>query len=181
MLPWILGRGLGLAAYLSLTALTVVGLWLRHPWRTRVTVPRPEALLRAHAALAAATLLVLAGHIVALVLDPWAGVHWVGAAVPGRSGYRPFAVALGTVSVYLAVIVAGTAALAGRIVRRAWLPVHRVALAVFATAWLHGVLAGSDAGRLTVMYVATGAIVGVVAATRRVATAPAPLLAGERT
>ena len=35
MLPWILGRSLGVATYLSLTAMVVLGLWLRHPWRAR--------------------------------------------------------------------------------------------------------------------------------------------------
>ncbi len=41
MLPWILGRGLGVAAYVSLTAMVVLGLWLRHPWRARFRRPSP--------------------------------------------------------------------------------------------------------------------------------------------
>ena len=173
MLPWVLGRGLGVAAYLSLVSLTLMGLWLRHPWRLRWRRPLPEAQLRVHAALAALTLVLLAGHIVALVLDSYAGVGLVGAAVPAASTYRPFAVALGTVSVYLGLLVGLSAALAGRIARRAWLPLHRLASGVFALTWLHALLAGSDTPRLGWLYLVTGAAVVGLALTRRLAPSPA--------
>lgn len=169
MLPWILGRGLGWAAYACLVAATCLGLWLRHPWRRRWRHPRPESQLRVHAVLAAFAGVLLAGHVVALVLDRYAGVGLAGALVPGSSTYRPVPVALGTVAAYLGLLVGATAALAGRLVGRAWLPVHRVAAAVFALAWLHGILAGSDSGRLAVVYVATGAVVAVLAVTRHAA------------
>ena len=170
MLPWILGRGLGIAAYLSLTVLTCLGLWLRHPWRSRTGAGAPAKLLRVHAVLAAATGMLIVGHIVALVLDRYAGVGVAGAVVPGQSGYRPFAVALGTLSIYAGVLVGGTAALAGRLFGRAWRPVHRLAFAVFGLAWLHGLLAGSDSLRLHLMYVATGASVVVLGASSRLAS-----------
>jgi predicted ferric reductase len=172
MLPWILGRGLGIAAYLSLVALTLLGLWLRHPLRLRWRRPAPEAQLRVHAALASLTLVLLAGHIVALVMDRYAGVGVVGAAVPTASSYRPFAVALGTVSVYLGLLVGASAALAGTLVRRAWLPLHRLASVVFALTWLHAILAGSDTSRLGWLYLATGAAVAGLALSRRITPAP---------
>ena len=144
MLPWVLGRGLGIAGYLCLVALTAAGLWLRHPWRIRWRRPAVEAQLRLHAVLAALTLVLVAGHVVALVLDTYAGVGVTGAVVPGAASYRPLATALGTVSVYLGLLVGVTAALAGRIFGRAWLPVHRLAIGVLASVWMHAVLAGSD-------------------------------------
>jgi len=167
MLPWILGRGLGIAAYLSLTALTIFGLWLRHPLAQRWGWPAPVTRIRVHAVLAAATVVLILGHVVALVLDSFAGVGLRGALVPGASGFRPLAVALGTVSVYVALLVGATAALAGRLTGRMWRPIHRVALAVFGLAWAHGVLAGSDTPRLRLMYVVTGGLVVLVAVTRR--------------
>lgn len=167
MLPWVMGRGLGIAAYLSLTALTVLGLWLRHPWSQRWRRPSPTTRIRAHAVLASATIVLVIGHIVALVLDSFAGVGLTGALIPGRSGFRPFAVALGTVSVYLALLVAGSAALAGRLAGRAWRPIHRVAGLVFALSWAHGLLAGSDTPRLRLMYAVTGGVVMLLAISRR--------------
>lgn len=174
MLPWILGRGLGIAAYLCLVALTAAGLWLRHPWRLRWRRPAPEAQLRLHATLAALTLVLLLGHITALVLDRYAGVGLRGALLPAAASYRPFAVALGTVSVYVGLLVGLSAALAGTLVRRAWLPVHKLASVVFALTWLHAMLAGSDTARLAWLYLVTGAFVIGLALTRRLAPAPAP-------
>ena len=171
MLPWILGRGLGIAAYLSLTALTALGLWLRHPMAQRWQWPRPATRVRVHAVLAAATIVLVLGHVVALVLDSFAGVGLRGAVLPGGSGYRPFAVGLGTVSLYLAALVAASAALAGHVTGRAWRPIHQVALGVFGLAWGHGLLAGSDAPRLRLMYAVTGAVIAVMALTRRLVPA----------
>lgn len=169
MLPWVLGRGLGVAAYAALVALALFGLWLRHPWRLRRPILTPVAHLRIHALLAAATLVLVAGHIVALVLDKYAGVGLVGAVVPGRSGYRTTAVALGTLGVYVGLLVGVTAALAGRIIGRAWLPIHRLAVVAFGLVWMHGVLAGSDTSALRMMYAISGCAVVAMAITRRLA------------
>lgn len=172
MLPWVLGRGLGIAAYLSLAALTALGLWLRHPMAQRWHWPDPETRIRAHAVLAAATVVLVLGHVVALVLDSFAGVGMLGAIVPGASGFRPLAVALGTVSLYLALLVGASAALAGRLIGRVWQPIHRAALVVFGLAWAHGLLAGSDSSRLRLMYAGTGGVVALLAVTRRLVPAP---------
>src|SRR5450432_3297000 len=69
MLPWVLGRGFGVAAYLSLTGLTLVGLWLRHPWRLRCPRPSSQSLHVVHGVLAPLTLLLIIGHVVALAVD----------------------------------------------------------------------------------------------------------------
>ncbi len=166
MWPWIVGRGLGVAAYLDLTALVVVGTWFRHPWRLRRPLLHPAAQLRTHAALAAAGLALVAGHAVALVLDPYAGVGWVGAIIPGQAHYRPLAVALGTLGLYAGLVVGGSAALAGRIGRGSWQRVHRLAAVGFALVWLHGVLAGSDTPALRPMYLLTGLLVIGLTASR---------------
>lgn len=172
MLPWIVGRGLGIAGYLSLTALTVFGLWLRHPWRARLGRPAPETVLRVHAVLAPLTLVLIVGHVVALALDSYAGVGWTGVFVPGASAYRTLAVALGTLSLYFGALVGATAALAGRWRRLPWLPVHRVASTAFVAVWLHGVLAGSDTVVMLPIYTLTGLFTLAVWVTRRMAGRP---------
>jgi sulfoxide reductase heme-binding subunit YedZ len=169
MLPWILGRGLGIAAYLNLVALTLLGLWLRHPWRMQRPKVAPTAHLRTHAVLAAGTTVLIAGHVFALIVDSFAGVGLAGAFIPGRSGFKTAAVALGTIGLYLGVLVGGTAALAGRLGRRAWFPIHRLAVACFGLVWLHGVLAGSDTTALRLLYLISGAVVIAMWTSRRLA------------
>ena len=172
-LPWVIGRGLGVAAYLTLTSLVVLGLWLRHPWRLRVRGPSPDLYLRAHAVLAASTLALVIGHVAALMADPWAGVGIRGAVQPGGSTYRPVAVALGTIGVYGAALIALTTVLAGRI-GRIWRPVHLLGSAVFMAVFLHGILAGSDTTQLRLLYAGTGGLVALLATSRRLAHRPMP-------
>jgi hypothetical protein len=166
MLPWILSRGLGLAALLSLAALTGLGLWLHHPWRASISGVRPISWLRAHSALAATTVMLVVAHLTAIALDRYAHVGWLGALVPWRSAYRPSPVALGTLALWMIILVGASAGLAGVIGGGRWLAIHRMAWLSFAAAWLHGVTAGSDTARLRLIYLATGIAVTSVAATR---------------
>jgi hypothetical protein len=166
MLPWILGRGLGLAAFVSLGALTVLGLWVHHPWRLSTKGIKPITLLRVHSDMAATTVTLVIAHLTALALDPYAHVGWVGALVPWQSPYRPGPVALGTLALWMLVLVGVTAGLAGVIGGGRWLLVHRLGWTSFAAALLHGVTAGSDALRLRMIYLIAGILVGSVAITR---------------
>lgn len=169
MLPWILARAFGLAAYATLCLLVAVGIWFRHPWRVNWRVPGAESVLRLHGALAVATICLLCVHVLATALDRYAGVGWIGAFVPWRAVYRPTAVALGTLALYGIVLVGGTAALAGSVARRVWLPIHSLAAALFGVCLLHGLLAGSDSRALWWMYVVSGFVVVVLQTTRTVA------------
>jgi len=166
MLPWILSRGLGLAALVSLTALTGLGLWLHHPWKASMRAVRPVTWLRMHATLAAATVTLIAAHLTAIALDHYAHVGWVGAFVPWHSAYRPTGVALGTLALYMMLLVGATAGLAGVVGGRHWLSVHRLAWLSFVAAWLHGITAGSDSTRLRLVYLLTGVFVVAIAGTR---------------
>ena len=172
MLPWIVGRGLGIGAYLDLTLVVLLGIWFRHPWRVRRPVLHPAILIRGHSALAVACAVLVLGHVVAMVADSYARVGWVGALVPGESGYRGFAVALGTLSMYVGAVVGLSARLAGVLAGRWWLPLHRLALVAFALGWAHSVLTGSDLAALRPMFAITGTMVLLLAASSRLAAGP---------
>jgi len=174
MLPWIAGRSLGLGAVAALTVLTALGIWLRHPWRAARPIPSPEFALRAHAALAAAVLVLVAGHVTALALDKFANVGWLGTFVPGFSGYRTTPVALGVVAFWLMLLIAGSAGLAGRVGGSKWIVVHRLALPAYGLVWVHGVLAGTDSASLRPAYALGGAFIVVLAFTRFFASGSAP-------
>jgi len=173
MAPWILGRASGLCAYLLLVALVLFGLVLSHPARTRLRRPSTATRIRIHIALALFTLLATALHVVVLATDRWAGVGWSGALVPLGAAYRPAPVTLGLIGAWVGLLAGLSAALAGRLPRRLWWPIHKVAAVSLALIWTHGVLAGSDTPALLVMYVVTGAAVIGVAASRYLARTPA--------
>jgi hypothetical protein len=164
--PWLTGRALGIAAYLALTALVLLGIWMRHPWRLRRPVVHSETRLRVHATLASATIALVAGHVVSLASDKYAGVGWIGAIVPFKALYRPTAVALGVIAMLFMVLLFATARSAGRRGARHWLIYHRLASANFVLVWLHGVMAGTDTAVLRPLYVGTGGVVAFLAMTR---------------
>jgi len=175
--PWITGRALGIAGFISLSALVALGIWLRHPWRLRWPFMHSETRLRVHAALATATVALVAGHLVTLATDHYAGVGWSGALVPGLSRYRTFAVSLGVVALFFMVLLAVSARAAGRRGARHWSAIHRFALLTYVLVWFHGVLAGADTNALRGLYVTTATVIAVLAVTRygaARATAPSP-------
>ena len=164
--PWIVGRACGLAAYLALVVLVVFGMWLRHPWRHRFRWPHAEEQFRLHAAMGVAVVALVGAHILALVLDRYAGVKWLAVVVPWKASYRPTAVSLGVFALYGLMAVSLTARVGGRAVGRQWRRVHVVALPTFALVWFHGVSAGTDTPRLRMFYLITGLLVVAVAVTR---------------
>jgi hypothetical protein len=153
--PWIAARALGVTAYLLLAIQVAMGLFLSHPrnssaWRkTRQVLPWHELMT-----VFIGAFLVL--HVVLLAIDPYADVGWLGALVPGLSGYRPPAVAIGTVALYAMLVTAVTAKWARLLPAGWWLVIHRFAAVTFLLAWVHGVLAGTDGGALLPLYLATG-------------------------
>ena len=163
MLPWIVGRATGIGAFVALTALTLLGLLFRRPAGTNPKV-HPESILRLHVALGPALVALIVAHVGSLLADRYAGVGWAALVVPGSAGYRPGPVTYGMAAAWLVMVVAATAALAGRgLVGRRWAMAHRLAYPAFALTWVHGVLAGSDTTALRGLYIAAGLV--VVAAT----------------
>ena len=166
MAPWILGRAAGITSYLLLVALTLFGLVLSHPSRARWRRPSAATRIRAHVSLSVFTLVFTVLHIVVLATDKYAGVGWRGTFVPMASTYRPLPVTLGVIALYAGLAAGLTAALAGRISRRAWWPIHKVAIVSLVLVWAHGILAGIDTPAILTMYVVTGGLVVFVAVSR---------------
>lgn len=166
MAPWIVGRAAGLCSYVLLVALVIMGLLLSHPWRSRIRRPSSATRIRAHVTLAAFTLAFIALHIVALATDRYAGVGWWGALLPMHATYRPVATTLGVIALWAGLLAGVTAALAGRLPRRLWWPIHKVAAVALVLAWAHGVFGGGDTPALLALYLGSAAAVLVVAISR---------------
>ena len=95
--------------------------------------------------------------------------------VPFASSWRPTAVAVGVVAVWLLVGVEVTALAAKRFSRRWWRDVHIVSYGVFWAASIHGALAGTDASRALYTVTSIAALAAIVfAASYRVLTRDLP-------
>ncbi len=156
--PWVAARALGITAYLLLTLEVAAGVWLSHP-RNAGDPRTSRVVFPWHELLAVFTGAFLALHIVLLAVDPYAGVDWIGAFVPGFSQYRTVPVAIGTVALYALVITAVTAKWTRLLPAGWWLKAHRLAAFVFLAAWVHGVMSGTDSEALLPMYLITGGLV----------------------
>ncbi len=164
-LPWIIARATALAALILLAVLVAVGILMSHPVN-RTVWRQTKQMLVWHRYLTVFVVALVALHVAAIVLDLYAHVSLVGALVPGYAAYRTPAVALGTLSLYAMLLTALTASHAEKLPPKVWLYVHRGAILVFALAWTHGLLAGSDSIALRPLYLALAGLVVAAAATR---------------
>ena len=172
-LPWIVARGVGLTALVLLGVLVSLGILLSHPLN-RSAWRQTKELLVWHRYLWTFVIALIAVHVVAIVPDRYALVSLFGALVPGAAGYRALPVALGTISLYALLLTAGTAAYAQRLPPKVWLGIHRWGTVVFALAWLHGLLTGSDSLPLRPLYLFLMTVVALSAAVRYWMTLPKP-------
>lgn len=161
-LLWFASRGSGIVSLILLTAVTVLGLisvvrWQRPSWPRFLTADL-------HANLALLSVVFVAVHIVAAILDPFAQLGISAAVIPFASSYRPVWVGLGVISLYLFVAMIITSLLRERIGQRAWRAVHWVAYAAWPMAVLHGAGSGSDAFATWMLVIQIVCVVAVVVA-----------------
>ncbi len=84
------------------------------------------------------------------------------------ASYRPLRVALGVIALYLLLVVLVSSWLRRRIGYGVWRKLHALTFVIFALAFLHGVLSGSNSGMPWALglYLGTGAVVILLAAHR---------------
>jgi DMSO/TMAO reductase YedYZ heme-binding membrane subunit len=140
---WHLARGSGLVAFALVSASIAFGLTLS----TRLfgRRPAPAWLLDTHRWLGGLALTTTVLHIAALLADGYVQFDLVDVTVPFASPWRPGAVALGVIAVWLMVAIETTSWLMRRLPRRLWRAVHSSSLALFIAVVAHGWYAGSDA------------------------------------
>lgn len=147
MILWYLARAAGITAFACLSLATGLGALTARNGRD---IDRRVVWQYAHRAAALVGVTLIGLHIVTLVADSYAHVGLTG-LLPFGSGYRPLAVTLGVLALYLLAAVAVTGMLRGRMARsaagaRRWRYVHVSAYAAWALSAVHFLLAGTDTG-----------------------------------
>jgi hypothetical protein len=153
--PWIAARALGVTSYLLLGLEVALGLVLSHP-RNAERWHRTPQVFPWHQLVTVFVGAFLVLHVALLAIDPYAQVGIAGALLPGFSTYRPLPVAIGVIALYALIVTAVTATWTRLLPAGWWLRIHRLAAVAFLLVWVHAVLAGTDGGALTPLYLATG-------------------------
>jgi methionine sulfoxide reductase heme-binding subunit len=158
---WNLARASGFIAYGLLAMTMLLGLSVK----TRVLgkLVKPANVVDTHRVLSLLALSMIALHGVALVLDPVVEISPFDLAVPGLVDYRPLWVAFGIVAAYLAIAVHASFSLRKKIGAKNWRRLHWLTYAVFLSATVHGITAGTDTTEgwaLAIYGLLVGSVVG---------------------
>lgn len=139
---WYLARSAGIVAVAMLVASMIWGILLT----TRVLKPhdRPAWLLDLHSWLGGLALSFTGVHLIGLFLDSYLEFGPAELFVPGMSPYRPVAVSIGVISLYLMLAVQLTASLRRHLPRRVWRTTHYLSYPLVWGGLLHAGLAGTD-------------------------------------
>jgi predicted ferric reductase len=159
-LSWHVARVGGIVAWALVTASVVWGLLLS----TGVAGRRLRAnwLADLHRFLGGLAVVFTAVHVVALLFDRFVPFSVIQVLVPFTASWKPTAIALGVVAMWLLLAVEVTSLLRHRLSKRAWRGVHLGSFALFWAASLHGALAGTDAAGAWFRVGSVAAVAGVL-------------------
>jgi len=166
---WFMTRASGLVAWLMLTASVLWGIVFST--KAFPNQRRPKWLLSVHRWLAAMTIWFVAIHLVSLIADSYVSFNLVDVAVPYATDWKPGAVALGIVAMWLLLGVEATSLMMKRLPRKVWHGIHFTSYLVFWLTSLHAAFAGTDATSPIYQVTAAASIAAIVwALSYRIAT-----------
>jgi len=140
---WFISRAGGIVGYLLLWFSTAWGVMLSAKGlRGLVSKPVSYAVHNITSWLA---LGFAAIHAVALLGDTVVPFSGAGVLVPFAASYRPFLTGLGTLSLYLGILVSATFYWK-RLSHRTWRAIHMLSYLMFVAVTIHGVMLGTDSG-----------------------------------
>lgn len=139
---WYLSRSSGMVAMVLLVLSVVWGVLLA----TRALKPhdRPAWLLDLHKWLGGMALVMTALHLLGLVLDDWIHFGVADLLVPGATDFKPLAVGIGIVSMYVMIAVQVSSYMRRRLSARVWRGIHVMSYGLVWGATLHAGMAGTD-------------------------------------
>ncbi len=145
-LAWHLTRSAGISAYVLLFASLVWGLFVSGQ---HVKNWSPGALsLTMHTTIAWLALIFGFTHALLLMADTYFSFTLTDILIPFTGPYRVLAVGLGTLALWLTLVVTLSFQVKRRIGHRAWRWIHMTSYAAFGMVTLHSLTAGTDSGQL---------------------------------
>lgn len=158
-LPWHLVRSAGIGAYLLLAISMVWGLLMSSQYAKDWS---PGALsMTLHSSVSWLALVLGFVHAFLLLLDDYFTYNLSHLLVPFTGPYRPEAVGLGTLALWLILIVTLSFSVKKRLGHRAWKWIHMTSYIAFVLVTAHGLFAGTDASNLGLRLMMIGSVCAV--------------------
>ena len=173
-LLWYVTRTLAVGAYIALAISVMLGL-LQSIARTageRTSWMANEL----HIVLSVLSGVLVAGHVITLVLDPYLPFSIANIIIPANEPFKPLPVDMGVLAFYGMIALLLSSYLKPRISHGTWRAIHYVSFIAFILVTAHGWLAGSDAvtNWMTAIYVGSSIAVGALSFMRLITESPAP-------
>ncbi len=159
---WYFARASGMVAAILLVASLVWGVLMAT--RALKPVDRPAWMLAMHRWFSGLAVTGVVVHIAALVADNYMHFGAEEILVPMASSWKPGAVALGVVAMYLLVLVQVTSLAMKRLPKRVWRGIHMSSYALTWMVFVHAGLAGTDVANRVYQVVALLLAIGAVTA-----------------
>ncbi|MBB6735029.1 ferric reductase-like transmembrane domain-containing protein [Cohnella zeiphila] len=161
---WATTRAAGMTSYLLLFASTLAGLLMTGGMSGK----RKAVLLAVHQWSGWFGFLFGLTHGIVLLFDKYVGYSPFELLIPFASDDHRFLNGLGTLTLYVCVVLIASSDLMKRLGRKTWRAIHFLAFAGFGMGWLHGFALGTDSavGWVRLLYIGTGAAVVALTAVR---------------
>jgi methionine sulfoxide reductase heme-binding subunit len=159
---WYASRATGVVSLLLLSAVMILGMVVNRQGRLP-GLPRFGAT-SLHRSVSLLAVLFVAVHVITAIADPFVTIRIAAAVVPFTSGYEPFWLGLGAVSLDLIIALVVTSLARARIGRRAWRSLHWLAYAAWPVAFAHSIGSSTDLQSGGLRTLAIGCALAVTAA-----------------
>ena len=159
---WYASRATGVVTMLLLTAVLLLGILVNRQGRLPGLPAFAVTGLHRNVSLLAVAFLAI--HVITAIVDPYVTIGLAAAVLPFVSGYKPFWLGLGAISLDLIAALIVTSLARARMSRRAWRGIHWLAYAAWPLAVVHSIGSSSDGRGGLVLGVLAGCVLAVAAA-----------------
>ena len=156
---WYASRATGVVTLLLLTAVLLLGILVNR--QGRLPGLPSFAVTGLHRSVSLLAVAFLAIHVITAIVDPYVTIGLAAAVLPFVSGYKPFWLGLGAISLDLIAALIVTSLARARMSRRAWRGIHWLAYAAWPLAVVHSLGSSPDARSGPVLGVLTGCVLAV--------------------
>jgi len=156
---WYASRATGVVALLLLTAVLLLGILVNRQGRLPGLPSFAVTGLHRNVSLLAVAFLAI--HVITAIVDPYVTIGLAAAVLPFSSGYKPFWLGLGAISLDLMAALILTSLARARMSRRAWRGIHWLAYAAWPLAVGHSLGSSSDTRSGLVLSLLVGCVLAV--------------------